>query len=292
MIEVIFLLALALIWIIFASVQDLKQREVANWLNFSLIIFAMGFRFFYGLFGQQGFGLFYQGLIGLGIFFVLGNLFYYGRVFAGGDAKLLIALGAILPLSESFLVNAQYFFGFFVLFLVAGTVYGMIWSIVLTIRNFKEFKKEFKQQFRKLKIVSILSLIVGIVLLMLAFYLGSLFLYLSLLCFIFPLLLVYSKTIDEACMVKNVNVRKLTEGDWLYKAIRVGNKTIKASWDGLSKKDIEIIKKKYKTIKIKQGIPFVPVFLIAFIGFIILFYYGILLGSQISFFSGFFTSFS
>jgi hypothetical protein len=28
---------------------------------------------------------FYQGLIGLGIFFIIGNAFYYGRLFAGGD---------------------------------------------------------------------------------------------------------------------------------------------------------------------------------------------------------------
>ena len=31
---------------IFAVVQDLKKREIANWVNFSLIIFALGFRFF------------------------------------------------------------------------------------------------------------------------------------------------------------------------------------------------------------------------------------------------------
>jgi len=292
MIEVIFLLALALIWIIFASVQDLRQREVANWLNFSLIVFALGFRFFYGLFGQQGFGLFYQGLIGLGFFFILGNVFYYSRVFAGGDAKLIIALGAILPLSENFLVNLQYFLGFLLISFIVGAVYGLIWSIILTVRNFNEFRKEFPRQFRKLKLISIFSLIAGIILLILAFSLGILFLYLSVLCFILPLLLVYSKTIDEACMVKAVNVKKLTEGDWLYHDIRIGNKTIKTSWDGLTKKEIEMIKKKFKTIKIKQGIPFVPVFLISFVGFIALFYYGILLGSQISFFSGFFTSFS
>ncbi|MBU2053223.1 MAG: prepilin peptidase [Nanoarchaeota archaeon] len=101
---VIFLIVLGFVWIIFASVQDLKNKEVANWLNFSLIIFALGFRFFYSLFYRGGFSFFYQGLIGLGIFFVLGNLLYYGRMFAGGDAKLMIAMGAVLPFSESFLI--------------------------------------------------------------------------------------------------------------------------------------------------------------------------------------------
>jgi Flp pilus assembly protein protease CpaA len=76
MIEVIFLLSLAFIWIVFAVIQDLKSKEIANWLNFSLIIFALGFRFFYPFFNGnntlQGFSFFYQGLLGLGIFFISG----------------------------------------------------------------------------------------------------------------------------------------------------------------------------------------------------------------------------
>ena len=104
MFEVIFLSVFALIWLIFASIQDLRTRMVSNWISFSLIIFVLGFRFFYSLFNEN-FAFFYQGLIGLGIFFVLGNLLYYGKMFAGGDAKLMIALGAVLPFSENFFKN-------------------------------------------------------------------------------------------------------------------------------------------------------------------------------------------
>ena len=102
MFEIIFLIALAIVWMSFGSIQDLKQREISNWLNFSLIIFALAFRFFYSLFNSENFLFFYQGLIGLGIFFVIGNLFYYSRLFAGGDAKLMISLGTILGFSNSF----------------------------------------------------------------------------------------------------------------------------------------------------------------------------------------------
>jgi len=59
MLEIIFLVLLGLIWIIFAVVQDIKKKEIANWLNFSLIIFALGFRFFYSLFENSGYGFFY-----------------------------------------------------------------------------------------------------------------------------------------------------------------------------------------------------------------------------------------
>ena len=75
MFEEMFLVVLGLIWIVFAMVEDLKTREIFNWVNFSLIIFALGFRFFFSLFSGEGFQFFYQGLIGLGIFFVLGIYF-------------------------------------------------------------------------------------------------------------------------------------------------------------------------------------------------------------------------
>ncbi len=285
MIEIVFLITLALIWIIFATFQDLMNREVANWLNFSLIIFALEFRFFYGLFNGAGFGLFYQGLIGLGIFLVLGNVFYYGRMFAGGDAKLLMALGAILPLSENFMINVNYFLSFFALFLITGVIYGFIWSFTMFFRNTKSFMKEFPRQFQKNKKIMLLITLFAIIFLILGFYYTEFF-YLAIFTFIFPYLLVYAKTIDECCMIKKLKINRLREGDWLYKDIKVGKKTIKATWDGLSKRNIELIKKKkIKYIQIRQGIPFVPVFLISFL----IFSYGILFGSQsFSFFSAFF----
>ena len=70
MIEV--LIGLAFIWMIFAIVQDFKSREIANWLNFSLLLFALAIRLFYSIFtGNYDYILF--GLVGLGVFFVLGN---------------------------------------------------------------------------------------------------------------------------------------------------------------------------------------------------------------------------
>ncbi len=273
MIGVIFLIILALIWIIFAVVQDLRKREVANWLNFSLIIFALGFRFFYCLFSQttQDFAFFYQGLIGLGIFFIIGNLLYYGRMFAGGDAKLMIALGAVLPFSENFFVNVKIFILFFFIFLFVGAFYSLTISIILSLRNFKAFKRElYKQLSRKRKIIY-LFMFLGLIFMALGF-IESLLFSLGILIFILPYFYIYAKAVDEVCMVKKVKTNKLMEGDWLYKNLRIEKKLIKVGWDGLSKGDIKEIKKKYKEIKIKQGIPFTPVFLFSFL-ILILFYF-------------------
>lgn len=268
--EEVFLIALVLIWIIFAVVQDLRKREIANWLNFSLAIFALGFRFFYSIFQDNGFQFFYQGLIGFAIFFVIGNLFYYGRVFAGGDAKLMISLGAVIPFSESFSINFNLFLIFFLIFLISGAFYGIFFGIILGIKNRKCFTREFSRQFKKNKKVFYVSLILGILFLLLSF-INIVFLYIGIFVFSLPYFYFSAKSVDESCMIMKVKTKELTEGDWLYKDIAVGKKTIKATWDGLNLEEILLLRKKLKEVLIRQGIPFSPVFLISYL-ILIIFY--------------------
>src|SRR3989338_5509066 len=246
MFHVIFLVALALVWMIFAVVQDLRKREIANWVNFSLIIFAIGFRFFYSLFNGvedgTGFSFFYQGLIGLGIFFILGILLFYCKVF-------------VL---------------FLILFLFSGAVYGLFVSGALIFNHFKEFKKEFSKQFKKNKNIFILSLFLASFFIVLGFS-DSFMVYFGILIFIIPYFYLSAKAIDEVCMIKKISPKNLTEGDWLYKDVRVGNRIIKKRWDGLTKEEIKLLKKK-NYVFVRQGIPFSPAFLIAFL-FLIYFWF-------------------
>ena len=55
-------------------------------------------------------------------------MLYYGRVFAGGDAKLMIALGAIIPLSNNFPENLNIMLKFLLLFLVSEHYMGLYLS--------------------------------------------------------------------------------------------------------------------------------------------------------------------
>ncbi len=263
MYKIIFLICLAIIWISFAVVQDLRKREIANWLNFSLIIFAIGFRFFYCLFSEQGFGFFYQGLIGFGIFFVLGNLLYYGRMFAGGDAKLFFALGAVLPFSIIFAVNLNIFILFLFLFLFAGGVYGLFSAGFLISKNFKKFKKEFSKQFKHNKKLFLFTIFLGLIFMLFGFVNFFIF-YFGILFFIFPYLYLCAKSVDEVCMIKKISPKNLTQGDWLYKDVKVGNKIIKKNWDGLTKKEINFFQI-IKIVLIRQGIRFSPLFLVSFL---------------------------
>jgi Flp pilus assembly protein protease CpaA len=271
MIEIIFLIVLALIWIFFAVANDWKTRIVPDWLNFSLIIFALGFRFFFSLFDGD-FNFLYQGIFGLGIFFVLGNIFYYSKMFAGGDAKLMIALGAVLGFYNSFTENAFFFFYFILLFLFVGAIYGFGWSAYLTVKNFSGVKKQFRKLFMENKNVYLLFTFFSIILALFGFFADSLLLLSAILIFFFPWLYIYAKAVDEACLIKNVKSKDLEEGDWLYHDLKIGNKKIKSKWEGLSREEINFIKKKVKEIKIRQGIPFTPVFLFSFVALVFVYF--------------------
>jgi len=281
MFEVVFLICLGVIWIIAAVAHDFKTYEVPNWLSLSLIVFALGFRFFYGLFGSEiNFSFFYQGLIGLGIFTILGTLFYYSRIFAGGDAKLMMALGAVIPFYSNFQDNFYLFLKFLLLFLISGAIYGLVMAVSIGVRNRKLFRKEFGKQFKKNKKKLLVFMIFGIVFLVSSFFVFE-FLVLSIGLFVFPYLYIAAKSIDESCMIKKVPPEKLTEGDLLYKDVKIGNKKIKATWGGLSKEEISLLKKNKKEILIRYGIPYTPAFLIGFILLVVFWFKGL------DFFGGF-----
>lgn len=266
------LLILAGVWILAAAIYDLKKREVPNWLSFSLIIFVLVYRAFFAFFNND-LWFFLYGLIGLGVFVFLGYVFYYARIFAGGDAKLLMALGAVLPLSSGLIGNVKIFLIFIFLLLLVGSVYGLVYSFVLVTRNKKSFVKEFKKQFKARRMIFYFSLVCVILSLFIVFYINDLiFLFFPILFLVFPFLFVYAKAIEEACMIKEVKAYELTEGDWLYQSVRVGRKVIKPYWEGLNEDELKLLRKYKGKIKIKVGIPFIPVFFLAFLLFVLLWY--------------------
>ncbi len=263
--ENLFLIILGLVWIIGAIIQDFRKREVANWWNFSLIAVALAYRAFLSVF-YADYRYFAFGLFGFAVFFALANLFYYGRVFAGGDAKLLMGLGAILPFASSIYSNL-FIFGYFIfLFLFCGGIYGLFYSFALVGKNYNVFKKEFSRQFDKNKklfdLAVILSIIYSIIILIFGEYL---LLILAIIMMLFPLFYIYAKAIEEKCMIKSVKAENLTEGDWLYQSVQIKGKTIKPNWEGLSTKELKLFKNYRGKVLVKEGIPFTPAFLLAFL---------------------------
>jgi hypothetical protein len=196
-------------------------------------------------------------------------------MFAGGDAKLMIALGAILPFSNNFSYNLKMFASFLLLFLFSGAIYGLMVTTKLSVQHFHKFKKEFSKQVGKNKKIILAGTLIGLVFLTLA-QIEKIFFMLGALIFILPFVYFYAKSVDEVCMIKKIKTQNLTEGDWLYKKLRVGRKIIEPKWEGLSKTEIKMIQRAYKQIEIREGIPFVPVFFISFIILAGLYFSGIL----------------
>jgi Flp pilus assembly protein protease CpaA len=268
--ENLFLIILGIVWIIGAVLQDLRRREVDNIWNFSLIGIAIAYRLIvYAFNGNYWFAL--NGLIGFLIFLGLGNLFYYMRLFAGGDAKLLIALGTILPLSYEWMTNMKIFGIFLILSFLGGSIYALCWTMVLMTKNFKKFKEEFLKQAKEYKKMFLIGLVFATGWMVFIWFTGEFMLMLiALVILLFPFLFVFAKAIEECAMVKSVFPSQVTEGDWLYKDIIVNGKRIKANWEGISKEELKLIKSRHdKKISIKYGIPFTPSFLF---GFLVLLY--------------------
>jgi len=264
-----FLIVLAIIWLVTASISDLKKYEVPNWLSFSLIVFVLAFRAFYSV-ANNDLMFFVYGLLGFLVFFVLAYVFYYSRLFAGGDAKLLMGLGAVLPFSNSISSNLLISGIFIFLFLVVGSVYGLLYSGVLVFMNKNKFVNEFKKQFKLRKIFVLIGLIFSLASFVFVFYFKDVILVLlPLVIILFPVLFIYGKSVEEACMIKEIPGKKVTIGDWLYEEIKVGKKRIKPNWEGLDEKEVKLLSR-VKKVKIKYGIPFIPSFLFAFILLILL----------------------
>ncbi|MEM3122387.1 MAG: hypothetical protein QXH60_03020, partial [Candidatus Pacearchaeota archaeon] len=232
----------------------------------SLIIFALTFRLFYSVFSDN-YSFFVFGLFGLAVLFIVGHLLYYARVFAGGDAKLFIALGSVIPFASDYYLNTLIFFLFLISLLAGGALYSIAYTLFLVYKNKEEFKKEFRKNFN-----SRLKLFISLIFVFFIFLLFSLMLK-NFIIILFPLFLIltfflyiYAKSIEKTCMFVYTNPKRLTVGDWLAETIMVKGKKIEPYWEGLSQEQIDFIKKYYKKpVLVKQGIPFSPAFLIAFL---------------------------
>ncbi|MBI2632045.1 prepilin peptidase [Candidatus Pacearchaeota archaeon] len=283
-----FLFFFALIWCIFASVNDIKKREIANWITYSFIIFALAYRAFYSVVEKDGGRFFLWGVGGFLIFLILAHLFYYSRAFAGGDAKLLMGFGVILPFEEFWdllFLSA----GFIFLLFFIGAIYSLFYSFFLVYKNWSKFNKSFSYYQRKynklLILVLILLLILLIIFLINGFAISDLVIP-TILLFLLTTIFIYLKAVEKSCLIVLLNPRKLTEGDWLERDIRIKGRVIKKSVHGLSAEEIKILKRYGRNVWIKQGVPFAPAFLISILIFGISYLYSIGLNDLYSLISG------
>ncbi len=269
----IFLNILAFVALFVGSYTDLKKREVPDWVSYSLIFAALGIRLIYSVFTAD-LTIFLFGIIGFAVFFVLANIMYFLRQWGGGDAKILMGIGAILGLNlfdaASYVITAS----FILLWVFAGAIYGVAWSIYLAIKNKTRFAKAFKEikyEFRYLFNFSLVFLIVGIITLFINFYSGFLLFGISFIFFIGIISFLFVNAVEQSCLLRYVKSSQLTEGDWIAETIRMNGRIfIDEKNPGITKEQILKLKKYKNKILVKVGIPFIPVFLLAFAALLVL----------------------
>ena len=267
---------LSFIALLIGSITDLKTREVPDWLNYGLVFSGLGLNFLFSIIYSNS-SFIINSLIGLAIFFGIAYIMFYAGQWGGGDSKMLMGIGAMIGIDVG-ASSSQFLFGFFINALFVGAIYGLLWSLYLVFKNKNKFWKEFSKILAEKKFVRWKqTILVSLVLLLILFFVINLYeikiliLSIAFLMIATFYLWIFVKTVEKTCMCKLVEPFKLTEGDWIVKNIYVGGKYITGPKDlGISKSQIRKLvefykKRKVKKILIKEGIPFVPSFLVAFV---------------------------
>jgi len=262
--------------LLIGSITDLKTREVPDWVNYGLIFSGLGLNFlFSAIYSTPHFAI--NSIVGLLIFFGIAYIMFYAGQWGGGDSKILMGLGAMIGLDIS-LQKPQFLLGFFINALFAGAIYGLLWSIFLVFKNRKRFWKEFKKILSQDDIVRVKNFIfVFLVLIFISLFFVKLA-YIKIIALSMGFLVIttfylwaFVKTIEKSFMYKRVEPSKLTEGDWIVKNIYVDGMYVTGPKDlGVGKAQIRKLaqfykQKKVRKILIKEGIPFVPSFLMSFV---------------------------
>ena len=240
-------LFIALAGLIAAAVNDIRKREVADWISYSLFAVLIAGIMIKSII-EWNFADLLKVISIIAAIYAISSALYYARLLGGGDVKLITAISPVFVFMN--------IFNYLIFLVVASGIYGLIYSIALALIHRKELKGKLKFNF--LPILFSALFLLGI-------FSGFNILILLSVVILAPYLIIFVSAVEKAALIKLYPADKLTEGDWLTKDIKIKGKLIKATADGMTKKDISIIRKAKAKVWIKEGIPYVPVFLIAFI---------------------------
>ncbi len=257
----IILPVVALITLAISSYTDIRTREVPDWVSYSLIFSALGIR---GLTLDPYIIL--SGIFGLAAAYVVAAALYYSHQWGGADSKLLMGMGAVIGITFPFTTSSGDLLLFLFLLLFSGAVYSLIWMIYAAIKNWKKFYPLVKENAKGHKLIFIIAWVSKVAFITLTLFYHSFW---PLILFPLPLFYIFIlvTTIEEQHFLKSIPLKHLTEGDWLAGPIKYNKKSIVTS-KTVTEDDMKLLKKyfgKIKKVNIKEGIPFVPSFLIGYL---------------------------
>lgn len=272
------LYALAFVILSISSYCDIKKREVPDLISYGLILTAISLRAVFAAYLYDA-SVIINGLIGLGVMVVFAFAMFYSGQWGGGDAKLLMALGAVFGLSYD--IQFQPLLLFLANLLLFGSIYGLAWTSFLFVRSWPKSRHEFVSVLssKKAMVIRIPLYALSVFFFVYAVFVPQTRKLSLLLAIMLPFMFflwAYTKVVENVSMLKRVLPPQLTEGDWIAENIVVDNNKICGPKDlGLSQRQLKELnalysKGKIKTVLIKEGIPFVPSFLLAFIATLVL----------------------
>ena len=264
-IELIFI-PLTIIVLLIASYNDLRSREVPDWFSYGFLIAVLGIRAVFSV--EYGWTILLSGVLGLLICFTLACFLYYSNQWGGGDSKLLMGMGALLGINIPLQSSSLNIFWFLLALLFLGAVYGLIWMGVLALYHTTIFREQWTLTLRHSKRWQLTIALFTLGLAFLAVFYP----------FVWPIvpfpavvlyLFLFVNTVERGCFYIYRAPKDLVEGDWLAQDVRSGVKKM-LSAKTLEKEDIFLLKtmevqKKLKKVLIKEGVPFVPSFVLAYL---------------------------
>lgn len=249
--------AVALTGSLIAGIWDLRTTEIPDEIPtlmagigiFFWFVFALTFGSFYVFFMSIAVGL---------VFLVFGWVLYKAGQWGGGDAKLMAAIGCLVPtMPGAFIFSFSFFSNVF----FVGAAYVIIYSIALGAMNqklvFHHFKEDMKVTWKKIFMVPV---IITAIFLSIMLYFNMIdFAMLSGLFISVFLIMVfwrYARVIEKKVFMKEVPASSLKEGDVLQES---------KIWDGLTAEEASRLRKTKRKYVIKEGVRFGPVFCIALV---------------------------
>lgn len=132
--------AIGLIGLFLASVQDFKKREIEDYIWIAMAV--IGFIYsIYLSFSLSNYNILFNTISGFVICFILGYMMFLTGI-GGGDGKILIGLGALVPKYEmpiytalGTILNLNYVPNFPIMVFINGIFFMVFLPIVILFRN-------------------------------------------------------------------------------------------------------------------------------------------------------------
>ncbi|MEM7819701.1 MAG: A24 family peptidase [Candidatus Aenigmatarchaeota archaeon] len=241
------IILIALIGSIAAGIWDLFTTEVPDEIPVLMVSIGIFYWIINAIITNNFFPLFISLFVGT-ILLIFGLLMYKKKQWGGADAWVLAAIGYMIPIYAGKIFIIDYLFNF----LIISIIYIVVYAFILGIKNrkiFSYFIIDIKENWKI--IISIPSIFILIILLFFLFNLDIL----PLIEMFFLILFIiffwrYAYVIEKRFFKKRISTAKLKVGDVLEEM----------KWVGLTKEEVNKIKRQKKFVTIKEGVRFVAVF--------------------------------